>query len=91
MLLFRRLFRKIPSELGVLSSLNILVMDETELSGTLPTELAEIPNLYVLWFGSEKLTGRIPSNLYELHELRSIYISQNTALTGTLHRPLLFP
>ncbi|XP_031252878.1 probable leucine-rich repeat receptor-like protein kinase At1g35710 [Pistacia vera] len=59
-LFFNKLSGAIPHELGELSQLQILFLDDNELNGTLTEEIGNLRNLQVLWVTSNYLTGKVP-------------------------------
>ncbi|GKD62972.1 receptor kinase-like protein Xa21, partial [Tanacetum coccineum] len=56
----------IPRELGRLSRLRILYLDDNRFNGSIPTNLSSCSNLEVLWLDNNKLVGSIPRDL-EIH------------------------
>ena len=71
----------IPSELGKLSSLQVLSLHHNQLTGTIPPELGGLSNLQQLYLNNNQLTGAIPSELGSLQHLTSLWLSNNQ-LTG---------
>ena len=67
----------IPSELGNLSGLVWLRLNQNELTGTIPPELGELANLRTLSLEYNQLTGGIPSELGNLVNLRVLYLAGN--------------
>lgn len=73
----------VPSELfSALSSLQMLVLDENVLLGTLPTMLSKASHLQVLSMQNNFLSGPIPS-LHRLSNLMDLNLSDNE-LSGTI-------
>ena len=74
---------EIPSELGNLSNLQVLVLTNNQFSGTIPSQLGNLSNLKQLWLHSNQLTGTIPSELDNLSKLQVLALGINQ-LTGTI-------
>jgi len=73
----------IPTELGNLTNLLYLYLDQNQLTGTIPTELGNLTNLFNLHLDQNQLTGTIPTELGNLTNLQELYLDQNQ-LTGTI-------
>ncbi|CAM9771990.1 unnamed protein product [Pylaiella littoralis] len=73
----------IPSKLGDLKILQIVVLSANHLSGAIPTELGNLVNLKELSLNENALTGPIPVELSQLSSLMVLNLSQN-ALTGPI-------
>ena len=73
----------IPSELGSLTELTLLVLFDNQLGGQIPTELGSLSNLRALVLSDNKLTGEIPSELGTLSKLQFLNLSNNQ-LTGAI-------
>ena len=56
----------IPTELGLLSNLEILGLAKSHLTGTIPTEVGLLSNLEWLGLDSNQLTGTVPTGLASL-------------------------
>ncbi len=59
----------IPPELGNLTDLHWLSMDNNELSGSVPPELGNMTNLQTLYLNSNQLSGSVPPELGNLTNL----------------------
>lgn len=73
----------IPTELGLMTDLELLDLSENTISGTLPTELGRLTRLNTLVAQHNSLSGSVPSELGELSRLQSLYLFGN-ALRGAL-------
>ena len=71
------LMGEIPSELGNLSSLELLVLDHNQLGGSIPSQLGNLSNLTNLNLGFNKLTRTIPSELQNLSNLEELRLVEN--------------
>ncbi len=60
---FNDLSGEIPPELGSLSNLERLVLDDNKLSGEIPAELGSLSNLTELLLYGNELSGCVPSSL----------------------------
>ena len=57
---------EIPPELGGLSNLTELSLDNNQLTGTIPKELGSLANLQELYLGGNLLTGCVPAGLRDV-------------------------
>ena len=58
-----------PTTLGLFSStLQILVLDDNSLTGTLPTELGLLKNLEYFSITGNELTGNVPNEICDITE-----------------------
>lgn len=71
----------LPSELGNLDGLKVLILSDNQLTGSIPPELGNMTNLRELWLKDNMLTGSIPAELRNLGELELIRLRGNL-LTG---------
>ncbi|CAB9517843.1 LRR receptor-like serine threonine-protein kinase [Seminavis robusta] len=75
---------RIPSELGMLTTLKELKLDDCSLSGTLPSELGSLTNLIEIELQRNKnLEGPIPSEYGMMNSLMDLSMNQNK-LSGSL-------
>ncbi|KAF6135272.1 hypothetical protein GIB67_021634 [Kingdonia uniflora] len=70
-------------ELGLLSSLQELVLHKNNLLGAIPTEIGTLKKLQLLDLGMNQLSGPIPSEIGNLTNIMKIHLQYN-GLTGTL-------
>eukprot|EP00978_Attheya_sp_CCMP212_P016812 scaffold44411_cov45-Attheya_sp.AAC.1 len=75
-----KISRSIPTEIGLLSNLEVLSLPSNALTGTIPSELGQISNLNL---HSNALNGTIPSELGQISNLQGLSLFAN-ALTGTI-------
>ena len=59
----------IPSEIGNLTNLEYLRLDNNQLTGEIPPEIGNLTNLTHLYLNSNELTGEIPESICELTNL----------------------
>lgn len=74
----------IPTEVGLATGLEWMVMIENQLSGSLPTELGLLSNMLLADLSSTRLSGTIPSQIGRWTSLTSLVVRQNPQLTGAL-------
>lgn len=73
----------LPSELGLMSSLERLSMYWNDLTGTLPSALGDLTALRSLSAYRNDLTGTLPDELYNLENLTWLDL-ENNAFNGTI-------
>ena len=73
----------IPPELGSLSELIWLLLQDNRLSGSIPSELGNLTELNWLSLGFNRLSGPIPPELGNLADLNVLILSYNS-LTGPI-------
>ena len=78
-----RLAGTVPSELGGLSELRMLVLSGNYLNGNIPPELGGLTKLSWLDLSDNYLSGSIPQELKNLTNLRFLYLSGN-GFTGCI-------
>ena len=74
-------------ELGNLTALTLLNLEENRLSGAIPAEIGNLSKLYTLAFSYNELTGSIPKELANLTVLTRLYLGENE-LTGMIPEEL---
>ena len=74
----------IPTENGLLTSLEILNMESNNLIGTFPTELCQLSNLKYLNLGRNTLMGTIPIEIGQLSNLETFLLNGNEAISGAV-------
>ncbi|CAN0148410.1 unnamed protein product [Ectocarpus sp. 6 AP-2014] len=78
-----RLTGEEPKELGALSELQVLALNENKLTGPIPPELGKLGVLNRLDLSKNKLDGPIPPELGDLRELPELWLYDNK-LAGKL-------
>ncbi len=71
----------LPSEVGLLSELEVLILSKNNLAGTLPSELGNLVNLAVLYLQDNLLEGKIPPELGNITSIEFMNLTNNV-LTG---------
>jgi len=79
----QQLNQEIPSEIGVLTSLETLYLINNQLIGEIPPEIGNLINLKSLVLDKNQLTGKIPPEIGNLTELGHLYIYDNQ-LSGSI-------
>lgn len=79
----RKLNGIIPTELGLLTKLELLRLSDNLLSGSIPDEIASLEKLEVLDLNSNKLNGALPSGIGGLVKLKNLNLAGNS-LSGSL-------
>lgn len=67
----------IPSELGHLTCLKILDMDDNSIQGTIPDMFTNLTNLRTIDIDTNELSGTLPPSLYQLQNLVVLDINDN--------------
>ena len=78
---------RLPSELGNLSSLEILWVRSCQCSGEIPPEIGHLSNLQKLILEGNRFSGAIPPSLGNLSRLREFSLTGNT-VTGPIPQEL---
>lgn len=73
----------IPPEIGNLTGLTNLYLNNNKLNGTIPSTLGNLVNLDMLYLQCNQLTGPIPESLGNIPNLFSLYLHDNK-LNGTI-------
>ena len=79
----------IPPQLGTLSNLTSLLLDDNRLSGSIPPELGSLSKLTALNLAINRLTGSIPAELGNLTNLTYIFIASHNRLEGCVPKGLV--
>ncbi|XP_020960133.1 probable LRR receptor-like serine/threonine-protein kinase At5g45780 [Arachis ipaensis] len=81
----------LSSEIGNLSHLRTLLLQNNQLSGSIPTKIGKLSELQTLDLSSNQFVGEIPSSLGLLSQLSYLWLGKNNLsgqisnLTGTCH------
>ena len=70
---------EIPPELGSLSNLTELSLDNNQLTGEIPPELGRLSNLTGLSLWGNQLTGEIPPELGGLSNLTELWAASDVS------------
>ena len=72
------IYGTLPTENGLLRSLQIFNLENNRMNGFIPTELCQLTNLQYLNLGQNNFLGRIPSCIGDtLTNLQSLYLHGN--------------
>ncbi len=78
-----------PTELGLLSKLQVLYLSWNQLTGTIPTYLGKLRQLNYLGLQHNLLTGTIPTELGYLSKLRYLGLEKNDLRDNIhIHHPI---
>ena len=84
-----KLTGSLPSGLGQLSLLSVIILSENRLSRTLPPSWGQLSSLRVLELDNNKLSGTVPSSFGLLKVLESLKINDNI-LSGSIPSALCY-
>ena len=73
----------IPPEIGNLTNLERVILNNNGLTGSIPPEIGNLTNLESLEVANNQLTGSIPSEIENLVNLTTVYLPDNQ-LTGDI-------
>ena len=73
----------IPAEIGNLTNLKVLRLQDNNLSGPIPAEIGNLTNLEQLQLQDNSLSGTIPPEIGNLTNLEHLYLYKND-LTGSI-------
>ncbi len=73
----------IPPEIGNLTNLERVILNNNELTGSIPPEIGNLTNLESLEVANNQLTGSIPSEIENLNNLVHLHLEGNQ-LTGSI-------
>jgi Leucine-rich repeat (LRR) protein len=62
----------IPTQLGRLSSMQVLQLERNSLTGSLPTEIGRLTSMLTIFAFKNQLTGQLPTELGLLPELTNM-------------------
>ncbi|PWA64195.1 serine/threonine/dual specificity protein kinase, catalytic domain-containing protein [Artemisia annua] len=82
-LLGNRLNGSIPKELGNISTLTTLSVEDNMMSGTIPRELGSLARIERLFLNSNNFTGELPASFANLNTLKEFRIGGNS-LSGKI-------
>ena len=68
---------RIPREIGNLSNLMALNLEDNELTGPIPTMVGNLGNLQGLFLQNNRIHGSIPNDICHLRKLVDLYLNQN--------------
>ena len=74
----------LPESLGLMTQLEVLVLEENMFSNSVPSELGNLSNLHALILAKNQLSGVLPSELGQLTNLSFLTVEGNSNLGGTL-------
>ncbi len=74
---------EIPTSIGNLSNLDIMILDGNNLHGEIPPSIGKLSNLYTLWLSLNNLVGSIPASIGKLNFLNQLALGNNR-LTGSI-------
>jgi Leucine rich repeat len=78
------LYGTLPTENGLLTSLQTLNIEHNDVIGTMPTELCQLTNLEYLNLGRNALTGSIPTEIGHLSNLEKFMLNSNRGVSGSV-------
>eukprot|EP00261_Vitis_vinifera_P023292 XP_010655183.2 PREDICTED: LRR receptor-like serine/threonine-protein kinase EFR [Vitis vinifera] len=73
----------IPTEIGNLSNLYLLSLNNNDLTGTIPPSIGQLQKLQGLYLPSNKLQGSIPNDICQLRNLGELFLTNNQ-LSGSI-------
>ena len=79
----KNLIGVMPAEIGNLTALETLELDQNKLTGTIPEEIGNLKQLKYMYLSQNQLSGSIPESIGKLTSLQYLWINDNE-LTGTL-------
>lgn len=85
-----RFVGRIPSQFGLLPSINIIRVNSNQLSGTISTTFNSLSRLVIFHAHNNLLSGSIPLKLLSFRYLRQLFLQQNK-FTGSLDELVSLP
>lgn len=79
----RNVTGQLPEVIGLLDTLEVVVMDDNQLTGTIPESFGSLPSLKVLDLDNNNLSGTIPESLFNASTIQVIDFDTNQ-LTGSI-------
>ncbi|MHC0439215.1 hypothetical protein [Flavobacterium sp. 3-210] len=80
---YNNLVNTIPSEIALLSNLQILYLNNNKLSGNIPSQIEFLVNLQDIRLGFNQLNGTFPLEILKLNNLKYLSLTRN-AFTGNI-------
>ena len=74
----------LPHEIGDLTELTVLKINQNKVSGELPEEVYGLTKLTDLWFQNSNITGTFSEKIGQLTNLKNLYIDRNKNLGGSI-------
>lgn len=71
------LIGQLPTQFGLMQTLNILALDDNGLDGTIPTEIGSLSRLQILDLSKNAFAGSIPTTIKTCQSLISLNLSHN--------------
>eukprot|EP00298_Acanthocystis_sp_HF-20_P016054 c21360_g1_i4.p1 GENE.c21360_g1_i4~~c21360_g1_i4.p1 ORF type:complete len:285 (-),score=66.46 c21360_g1_i4:26-880(-) len=71
---YRSISGTLPSQIGLLSSLNLWIFDNNVISGTIPTEIGKLVKLTQIVLSYAEFSGEIPSHIGLLTKLSTFHL-----------------
>ncbi len=82
-LIYNKLRGSLPSEMGMLSSLERIRLYDNSITGTIPSEIGMLSSLKGLYLNHNLITGTIPSEIGMLSSLTGLNLNRNL-ITGSI-------
>jgi len=87
-LAYHNLKGSIPDEIGLLTKLEELKMNNNELGGSIPIQIGNMGELRILYLNNNDLENNIPESLGNLTKLEELKLGNNQKLSGTVPQGL---
>ena len=79
-----KLTGRLPSEVGLLTELEVLSLDYQSFSGQIPATIGQMSSLEILRLHGNNFAGTLPFSFYQLANLQFLDIVRNEFLVGTI-------